>query len=91
MRHAIAVLVLVASGCVAPGAPVSPSLGSIVTKDHVVVIVQTPDGIRYSVEDPSGEEVATGLTRDELLASYPDLARRIDSSTASPTMADVSR
>lgn len=59
------------------------------TRDHVVVVVQTPDGVRYSVEDPNGEEIADRLTREELKAFAPQLAERLDSATANPVMADV--
>jgi hypothetical protein len=54
-----------------------------------VVVVQTPDGVRYSVEDPSGEQVADRLTREELKAFAPQLAERLDSATANPVMADI--
>lgn len=83
MRRSIALFALSFSiaGCGGPGAAVSPSLGSLVTHDHVVVIEQTADGLRYSVETRDGELVAEGLTREGLERLAPGAARHLETGT----------
>lgn len=76
-------LLLLASGCGAPGPAAQGSLGSIVLRDHVVVVEQSPDGVRYSIETRGGDRIADRLTREQLRAIAPDAARHLEQGTAS--------
>ena len=83
MRTLLAALLLsTLAGCGAPGAAAGPTLGSVVTRDHVIVIEQTPAGLRYGIEDRAGVLVATGLTREELETIAPGAAKHLETGTA---------
>ena len=69
------------AGCGAPGPAARPTLGSLVTHDHIVVIEQSPDGVRYSLETREGDVVASNLTRDELETLAPGAARHLETGT----------
>lgn len=91
MRFAALLLsvALAAAGCGAVGTRVNPSLGSIVTRDHVVLVEQTPDGVRYSLETRSGDLVAENLTREELAAFDPRAAESLEQGTALDARVDL--
>ena len=91
MRRSLLALALALScnaGCGAPGPAARPSLGSLVTHDHVVVVEQTPDGLRYSVETRDGDLVAERLTREELETLAPGAARHLETGTGLLLLAD---
>lgn len=77
---------LTAAACGAPGPAARGSLGSLVTRDHVVVVEQTEEGVRYSIETRDGEIVASDLTREELAAIAPDAAKSLELGTAQRTL-----
>lgn len=78
---AIALTLSLVAGCGAPGPAARPTLGSLVTHDHVVVVEQTPDGVRYSLETRGGDVVAENLTRQELETLAPGAARSLETGT----------
>ena len=79
-------LALTAAACGAPGPAARGSLGSVVTRDHVVTVEQTADGVRYSIETRDGDLVAADLTRDELAAVAPDAAKSLEIGIAKRTL-----
>ena len=77
-----AALALSISACGAPGPAARGQLGSLVTRDHVVQVEQTPDGVRYSIETRDGELVASDLTREQLETLAPNAAKSLETGTA---------
>ena len=60
----------------------APAIVHLAMRDHLVTISASPDGPRYSIRDRSGNLLSADLTDRELLASYPQLHRRINSGYA---------
>ena len=89
LATALLSLSFTAAGCGAPGAPIRPSLGSLVLRDHIVVVEQTSDGLRYTIEGRDGSLVAENLTRDELESLAPGALRHLETGTALDARVDV--
>lgn len=79
-------VVLASAACGAPGPAARGSLGSLVTRDHMVVIEQTQNGTRYTIETREGDLVAADLTREELEAVAPNAAKSLETGTARRTL-----
>lgn len=85
------VLVLSAAGCGPVAAThVNPSLGAMVTRDNVVLVEQTPEGVRYTLETRDGDLIAANLTREELAALDPRAAESLEQGTALDASLDTS-
>lgn len=59
--------------------------GVLATNEHQIQILNTNKGTRYNVLDLQGNEIATELTQDELLAQLPELENLITTGTAKQT------
>lgn len=77
--------VLVASAVSAKDAHTSHATGTLATNQHQIQIINTDNGTRYSVLDLQGNEIATELTQEELLAQLPELENLVVTGTAKQT------
>ena len=57
-------------------------IGTFKTREHLIVVSAGPQHILYSVATLDGETLSAGLTREELLAQYPELTEFVNSSIA---------
>lgn len=67
---------------VAAGAPLEIPVGVVKGADHEVVLLQGRDGPLYSIRGRGGKELATMITREELVARFPEIEKQLRSAWA---------